>query len=231
MKSTWSEYKNEAVYLREHGLSITYIERKLGIPRSTLSEWFKTVTLTPEQAANLKQRKAESLRKYQQTAQAKAAEQLRKKREAQIQGAQQEAAAAVAEIDASQQAVLDLSLALLYRGGEKDSSVLLTANDPLRLKMVMYVLQSVYNLRPAYIECALRISPHQDDMAVRTYWSEQIGIPIENFTKLTVDKRAANNAASNGSCTLICKNKAIQRKLTYLYNLFCDKVVSENRGD
>ena len=49
MKSKWYESKEIAITLRKSGLSMTLIERKLGIPRSTLSGWFKTVQITEEQ--------------------------------------------------------------------------------------------------------------------------------------------------------------------------------------
>jgi hypothetical protein len=49
MKSQWFDLKETVTALRKEGISMTVIERKYGIPRSTLSGWFKNVELTEEQ--------------------------------------------------------------------------------------------------------------------------------------------------------------------------------------
>jgi len=53
MKSQWYELKDRAIKLRKRGLSIGKIERRLKIPRSTLSGWFKNIELTPKQKEKL----------------------------------------------------------------------------------------------------------------------------------------------------------------------------------
>ena len=53
MESKWLESKNKAVSLRKKGLSIGQIENKLGIPRSTLSGWFKNIELSEPQKQKL----------------------------------------------------------------------------------------------------------------------------------------------------------------------------------
>lgn len=49
MKSKWFKYKKEVLELRQKGISMTAIERQYGIPRSTLSYWFKDLKLTDAQ--------------------------------------------------------------------------------------------------------------------------------------------------------------------------------------
>ena len=56
-KSKWFEYKEAAISLRKTGMSMTVIERRLGIPRSTLSGWFKDVVLSEEQRVSLMKNK------------------------------------------------------------------------------------------------------------------------------------------------------------------------------
>ena len=53
MKSRWFELKEEAIKIRKKGVSIGYVEKKLGIPRSTLSGWFKDIQLTKRQKGRL----------------------------------------------------------------------------------------------------------------------------------------------------------------------------------
>ena len=54
MKSRWFELKSKAVRLRKSGKSIRFIEGKLGIPKSTLSGWFKNIELSNKQKKVLK---------------------------------------------------------------------------------------------------------------------------------------------------------------------------------
>ena len=53
MKSKWFQLKEQALRLRTEGVSVRSIELKLGIPRSTLSGWFKNVILSDSQYAKL----------------------------------------------------------------------------------------------------------------------------------------------------------------------------------
>ena len=55
MKSRWFKLKDAAINLRKQGLSMTLIEHKYGIARSTLSGWFKGVKLNQVQKKKLLQ--------------------------------------------------------------------------------------------------------------------------------------------------------------------------------
>jgi transposase len=54
MRSKWSELKPKACKVRRQGISIRSIEKKLGIPRSTLSGWFRDINLSKKQQDNLR---------------------------------------------------------------------------------------------------------------------------------------------------------------------------------
>lgn len=53
MISKWFELKQDAQNLRKNGIAIGVIEKRLGIPRSTLSGWFKNIRLTNDQKEKL----------------------------------------------------------------------------------------------------------------------------------------------------------------------------------
>ena len=54
MYSKWGETKLKALDLRKKGYSLRYIERRLKIPKSTLSGWFKDIKLSEGQLRRLK---------------------------------------------------------------------------------------------------------------------------------------------------------------------------------
>ena len=53
MQSKWFHLKPEAIRLRTQGKSLPYVHMKLGIPKSTLSYWFKDIVLTHKQKEKL----------------------------------------------------------------------------------------------------------------------------------------------------------------------------------
>lgn len=233
MKSAWYEYKQEAHYLREHGLSIGYIEKKLGIPRSTLSGWFKSVVLTPEQQANLKRRSVEALRAHQQLGRGKASVWHREQKELRLLAAKQEALEILDRIELSD-SILDLAFAMLYLGeGAKADKTSIASSDPKILRFVLVVLKKNYAITPDMLRCNLHLRMDQDEFKLKSYWSDAIGVPLENFKYTAFDKRTAGKPTSDrykGVCVLEYGNIAIQRKLMYLYNLFCEKVAEMDTG-
>ena len=60
-----------------------------------------------------------------------------------------------------------------------------------------------------------------------TYWSNQLGVARENFTKPYLDKRTQGKAtydSYHGVCLIRCGHVAIQRKLVYIAKHFCDQI-------
>ncbi len=45
MKSRWFELKEKVIKYRQEGNSLRNIEKKFGIPKSTLSGWFRNISL------------------------------------------------------------------------------------------------------------------------------------------------------------------------------------------
>jgi hypothetical protein len=73
----------------------------------------------------------------------------------------------------------------------------------------------------------------QDGDALKAYWSKELNVPLERFKYIAYDRRTEGRKTYDhykGACLISCGNIAIQRKLIYLYNLFCDKVAELNMG-
>lgn len=229
MKSRWFELKETAIALRKTGMSMTVIERRLGIPRSTLSGWFKTVPLTEEQRTHLMKNKQDGWAK----ARIRAAEVNRAQKALRLLRARQEAEKTLSEIKLSN-AVLDLAFAMLYFGeGKKSGSTTLASSDPKILGFVLTVLNNNYKISRDMIKCELHLRPDQNIAEIKEYWSRAIDIPLENFKWVYVDKRSLGKPTYDhykGVCVLHCGSIAIQRKLIYLYNLFCEKVANLDAG-
>ena len=229
MQSKWSHLKEEAVKLRKSGVSMTVIERDLGIARSTLSGWFKKVPLSEEQRTKLMKNSQDGWLKARQ----KSVEWHNAQKALRLLNAKQEAIKTLNQIELSD-ATLDLAFAMLYLGeGAKTGGTSLASSDPLILKFVLAVLRHNYGINSDMIRCDLHLRMDQDADALKGYWSRELTIPIERFRYVAFDKRSIGKPTYpqyKGVCVLSCGNIAIQRKLMYLYNLFCEKVAALDEG-
>lgn len=229
MKSKWSHLKEEALALRQSGMSMTVIERRLGIARSTLSVWFRDVKLTEEQRALLVRNSEDGWAK----ARLRAVEVHRAQKSLRLLKAKQEAEKTLEQLELTP-AVLDLAFAMLYFGeGAKNGNTSLASSDPKILRFVLAVLKKNYGVTSGMIRCDLHLRMDQVSDEIKVYWSNELNIPVERFKYVAYDKRTEGRPTYEkykGVCVIICGQIAIQRKLMYLYNLFCDKVATMDMG-
>ena len=223
MKSKWFEYKDQALAMRRTGVSMTVIERQLGIPRSTLSGWFKSVILTEEQRAQLMKSSQDGWAK----ARLKAAEAHRSQKELRLSKARAEAVQVLDRIEINED-ILDLAFAMLYFGeGAKNNLTSMGSSDPKMLRFMLAVLRSNYGVTPNMLRCDLHLRMDQNGYELKKYWSRELGVPLSQFKYVAYDRRTEGKKTYShykGVCLIACGNIAIQRKLIYLYNLFCDRV-------
>ena len=229
VKSLWFEYKDAAVALRKTGMSMTVIERKLGIPRSTLSGWFKNITLTEDQRVCLMKNKQDGWLKARQHAVVshRAAKELR------LKVAKDDAIRTLEKIEINE-STLDLAFAMLYFGeGAKSGGTSLASSDPTILKFVLTVLRRNYQIHTNMVRCDLHLRMDQNAQELKQYWAKILNVPIEQFKYVAHDKRSIGKATYEhykGVCVISCGNMAIQRKLMYLYTLFCEKIAQLDMG-
>src|SRR4030042_1521009 len=110
MKSRWFKLKHKAMGLRRQGFSIGKIEHRLGIPRSTLSGWFKNITLTPAQKKKLLKDWKDALVK----ARGKAVLWHNKQKQLRLNEAKYQAQRTLGKVNTKDKHILELALAILY---------------------------------------------------------------------------------------------------------------------
>ena len=229
MKSQWYELKEEAIRLRKKGYSIGSVEQKLGIRRSTLSGWFRTVELNADQKAKLKKAWLEGLIKARQ----KAALWHNSQKANRLAEAKKEAISTFKRINTNDKCILDLALAMLYfgEGFKKTDETAMGNSDPIILKFFISVLRKNYKLDAGKIKCELHLRADQDPKKVKLFWAKELNLSLENFTSISIDYRTTGSVTYpnyHGVCVLRCGTVAIQRKLINLYNLFCEKVIQDS---
>lgn len=230
MISRWADQKSKAVALRREGNSIGSIERMLGIPRSTLSGWFRSVPLTKEQQIKLNQRARQGLAR----ARIVAVQWHNAQKKDRIEKAAQVGAEVLKRIP-NDVATLELALAFLYLGeGSKiGARTSLGSSDPRIVKFFIQCLRQIYAVPVETIKCYLHLRADQDPKKMERYWSRELSLSNVNFGKASVDKRTSGKPTYphyKGVCLIECGRVDIQRRLMYIANGFCD-IVSQTRAN
>lgn len=231
MKSRWEHLRPRAESMRRHGAAIRDIETRLGIPRSTLSGWLSSVRLSIFHEELLKKRADKALI----TARKAAVKWHNGEREKRLAFAAQDALASLENINVNQKEILELALAMLYLGeGSKTNAHTCMGNsNPRILKFFVTSLCTLYNVPIKDFRCHLHLRADQDPEILKKYWAKTLGIPKRNFGKALIDYRTAGKATYShykGVCAIDCGRVAIQRKLMYIADIFCDKIQDTLRG-
>ncbi len=230
MKSKWFEYKEQAISLRKRGLSIRTVEQRLNIPRSTLSGWFKNIKLTQKQEIKLQKDWEEALIK----ARLAAVTWHNSQKKQRLEQAKLEALDVLQKIDINSQHTIELALAMLYLGeGSKSSRTGLGNSDPLILKFFLATLVKIFNVDSKKLRYDLHLRADQDPLLIKKYWANELKVPIERFTQVSIDKRTIGKPTYpnyKGVCVIDCGKVAIQRKLVYLSREFCKRIIDINMG-
>lgn len=231
MRSRWIELKPKAIKLREQGLSIGKIERRLGIPRSTLSGWFKKVRLSQQQKTKLIENRNNALI----GARKEAALWHKAQKINRLQEAKNQALKTLECVNIADENILELALAILYmgEGTKKKIETSMGSSDPLILKFFLASLKTLYNFDLKKVKCQLSLRADQDPEKIKRFWSKELHISRNNFDYINLDKRTVGSKTYpyyKGVCLIRCGNVAIQRKLINLSEIFCTKVSDEYLG-
>lgn len=231
MISKWYGLKEKALSLRRKGNSIRNVEIELGIPRSTLSGWFKDIKLNKIQRKILDKNHRDALF----TARKKAVVWHNREKEKRLCLAQGEATKVIEQINIKDANTIELALAMLYLGeGFKKKSVTGIGNsDPLVLIFFITLMRRLYAINTRDFSCNLHLRADQDPSELKLYWSKTLNIPLENFRKTSIDKRTAGSPtyeSYKGVCVIRCGNVALQRKLVYLSRTYCERTIASMGG-
>lgn len=178
MKSRFEELRGKAIELRKSGASIKYIERELGIPRSTLSGWLRKVTLTAAQRKRLHTRWKNAL----SIARVHAVKWHNVQKATRHENAKREAKASLNKLQDSPETT-ELALALLYlgEGAKRSSNTMLGNSDPEILQFFITCLRTLYHIPTEKIKCDLHLRADQTPKEIIRYWAKVLSLPEKNY--------------------------------------------------
>lgn len=170
--------KQDAIVLRKQGYSYNLIKAKLGVSKSTLSNWLVEIPFQPNQEviarikdANMKLMRKKQKDKFETWARIKA-----------------EAIEEVGEI--SQRDLFMLGLGLYIGEGTKGFSTVRVINsDPKVIKLFILWFMEVCQVPIKNFALAIHLYPDNNVQETLEFWSKETGIPLEQFHKAQIDKR------------------------------------------
>jgi transcriptional regulator with XRE-family HTH domain len=202
--------------LRQKGVSVGEIAKRLQISKSTASLWVRDIVLTIEQLEKLRQQNIKGGERGRLIGALKQKnERLRRMQKGVKLGKTRLP-------NLTQQELLIAGTALYWaEGTKKGSRVAFCNSDPKLVQFMITWLQQCFNISKRRICCTVGINESHEnrDNEVKQYWSNVIGIPIHQFRKTSLKrvkskKMYANHNEHFGTLTVEVK------KSTYLrYNI------------
>lgn len=170
--------KEKAIEYRRSGDSYSMIVEKLGVTKSTLSDWLKNIPYSPNR---------ESLnRRY--FGPKKAAEIRHAQKVDLIKRIKQASSVELGNLSKRDLWMLGIGL-YIGEGAKSIESVRLTNSDPDIINIGISWLKEICGLRTENLTMALHCYPDNDQDKTIDYWARATGIPKSRFTKTQVDER------------------------------------------
>jgi len=229
MESRFLSLKSRATSLRKRGLSVRYIENKLHIPRSTLSGWFKDISLSAKQRKKLFKKWENGL----VNAREKAVLWHKKQKNNRREKIKDEIKSFLSNVKIDKK-IGELIMATFYlaEGGKQENNFALANSNPEILKGIVSLLRKLYQIDESKFRCALHLRKDQDENNAKEFWSIILNIPESKFLKTQFDKRTIKKTYEHykGVCVLIYYDMALQRRILFLGDGIL-KIVNNNLRD
>jgi len=143
--------------------------------------------------------------------------------------AKNEAMAVNSSLPKGSEEVLELALAMLYFGeGRKSHSTGMGASDPFMLRFFIVSIERIYGLNRDSFRYDLHLRDDQDEFEFRSYWEQELSLKPNKIAYVSKDKRTIGKPTKNnykGVCQIDLGNIAVQRRLIFLYTVYCTEVI------
>ncbi len=173
-KTDYESLKKKAVNLRSGGLSYGEIKKVLGVSKSSLSSWLKSIPLKSEYKKRLYTKQIRGLSlgaKSQKERRAVEVKKIIEQAEDQI------------KFPLSEEALRMFGVALYWGEGSKRKMLEITNSDPYLILFFIHWLNKMFGIKSINLKARLNIHRKQSEFEIKKFWSELTGIPLKNFGK------------------------------------------------
>lgn len=200
--------KKEAIELRKSGLSYSKISSNLGVPKGTLSGWFRNETWSKEVRKTLSQ----NSNQYQMGLINKARKQSLEQKENRVIDE------ALTMFNERQLDPLFIAGLCLYWGeGDKRTrhQVRITNTDPGIIRLFLRFLNVYSNILQERVWIALIIYKDLDIETCETFWQKETGLTASHFQKtITIAGKGTERRSPHGICILGISSTELKTKIS-----------------
>ena len=172
----------EAEKVRNNGYSYNMIGEKLGIAKSTLSNWFKAQPFIPNTEAVTRNRLGPI----------KSAQQRHNRRVEETQILKEAGMKELGILSKRDLWLLGLGL-YLGEGTKAFESIRIINSNPEYIKLGVRWFKEVCGLNDTNITIAIHLYPDNDEKECLSFWSTATSLPLKNFRKTQIDRRINKN--------------------------------------
>ncbi len=206
----------------EQGLSYSEISEQIGVSKSTLSNWLKHVSLTPEQEERIQQRVESN-----QSIFVAHARQINKERFRQARATAFQIGVNIVSNLPDDNAIHELALAMLYLGeGDKTGNrVQIASTDPMILQYFLWGMEKLYKVDRKLVSLRLNLielaRPLEKQML--EWWAFQLFCSTTQFAKTQFDPRSKRTEITgdyHGVCSITYNDTYLYERLTGVYSAY-----------
>lgn len=170
--------KERAINYRKQGYSYSMISNKLGLAKSTLSDWLREIPYTPNKEAErrigLGRAKSAQYRHNQKVKNIKEIKEIAKKE--------------IGKLTKRELWLLGIGL-YLGEGSKLYENIRIINSDPGIIKIAVKWFLDICKLKSENFSPSVHIYPDNDVEETIKYWVKVTGIPKEQFRKTQIDRR------------------------------------------
>lgn len=214
--------RKKAIKLRKRGLTYSEIRSRLGISKSTLSDWLSKYPLTKDQIVTLentiKRNKYLAIEKIRLTKQ--------KKRAIRLKSIYEEEKNYWLSLSPRE---LEIAGLFLYWGeGNKNLKTQLSLNntDPKVLKFTLYWMKKALKIPKKKIKVWLHLYSDMNPNKEIEFWSKTLDIPLSQFIKPYIKKSKREDldhkGFGHGTCGLAVSDVRLKEKVIIAINAIAD---------
>lgn len=179
--------KDKAISLRNEGFSYSDIQIKIGVSKSTLSDWLKGMPYRPNKFVLDKLKRAQ-----EESSRARTRIRLESERKS-LLSAKDDIGTSISKRD-----LLFLGIGLYLGEGSKTGMVRVVNSDPEIIKLTMIWLRKTYGLLNKNFSIRIHLYPDSDIQRSIGFWSKNTGLPVSQFHKTSIDYRMNKRLENKG---------------------------------
>ncbi|MBU0576526.1 helix-turn-helix domain-containing protein [Patescibacteria group bacterium] len=214
-----SEMKQRALELRKIGNSYAQISTKMGISKSTIFGWTKSVILSGKAQDKLAKTRSDGVKKGARKSKHKM---MKMKKDMAKKGQ------FTIESIIFSKSLLKVMCSFLYWGeGNKSGSYVSFINsDPEMIGAFMVLLRQSFELDESKFRILVHIHEYHHEESILNFWSKITNVPLSQFSKsyLKLNTKVRRKPKYMGCARIRYYNVEIVRELQALYNAVAQKI-------